>query len=153
MNELTIYKTLPKNFSPQVAIATSWIKYGNEFLFVQRSPKSKNPLVWAVPGGKIEIGETPIQGMVRETQEETSISLKEDVVKDLGFFYIKTPQYQYTYHMFFVELNEKPPVKMSQEHNDFKWIILSECQLIPLMLGVKETIDIFQHKLKKLSLS
>ena len=55
--------------------------------------------------------------------------------------------------MFFVELKERPFVKISQEHSDFKWITLAECIHMPLMLGVKETIDIFQDESKRLELS
>lgn len=40
---------------------------------------------WEFPGGKIELGETPWQALVREIQEETSVSIKNQG-KPLGVF-------------------------------------------------------------------
>ena len=34
--------------------------------------------LWQVPGGKVELGESSIQAVLRETQEETGIKLKKE---------------------------------------------------------------------------
>jgi 8-oxo-dGTP pyrophosphatase MutT (NUDIX family) len=51
-------------------------------LFLKRAPDTDSPGTWALPGGKIEGDETPQQAAIRETAEETSISLKPE---DLTF--------------------------------------------------------------------
>lgn len=48
--------------------ATVICKRDGRILYV-RKPKSK----WALPGGKIEMGETPEQAAVRELREETGL--------------------------------------------------------------------------------
>ncbi|NQY43101.1 MAG: NUDIX hydrolase [Legionellales bacterium] len=150
MNQVNIYQEKPRDFNSQVSIATCWIKYQDEILFLQRSKESKSALLWAVPGGKIENTETPLEGMIREIQEETSISLNRKEILDLGYFYIRTPEWQYTYYMFFIELTNQPIVNISDEHNDFKWVTLLDSWRLPLMVGVKETIEIFNTKINNL---
>lgn len=49
--------------------ATVICRKGDRVLFV-RKPKSK----WALPGGKIEQGETPAEAAMRELEEETGIA-------------------------------------------------------------------------------
>ena len=48
--------------------ATVICKRDGQVLYV-RKPKSR----WALPGGKIESGETPVQAAVRELSEETGL--------------------------------------------------------------------------------
>ncbi len=48
--------------------ATVICKRDGQILYV-RKPKSK----WALPGGKVEPGETPAQAAVRELNEETGL--------------------------------------------------------------------------------
>lgn len=45
-------------------------------LAVQRSPKMKHPLKWELPGGKIELGESPESCITREIKEELNIQIE-----------------------------------------------------------------------------
>ena len=53
------------------------IKYRNQFLVC----KSTNFPVWGIPKGKMEDGESELAAALRETLEETNISLTEDQIK------------------------------------------------------------------------
>jgi len=41
----------------------------------KRSPKESMPGVWSIPSGHIEEGESPLDGALREFEEETNIKL------------------------------------------------------------------------------
>lgn len=52
------------------------IRHENEFLLLNRVKKPQMGM-WNGVGGKIEVGETPLESVIRETVEETGINLKE----------------------------------------------------------------------------
>ncbi len=45
-------------------------------LLLQRGPKGSEPFTWAVPGGRIENGETAHEAAIRETQEELQVDVR-----------------------------------------------------------------------------
>jgi 8-oxo-dGTP pyrophosphatase MutT (NUDIX family) len=45
---------------------------------------SNNKKAWYLPGGKVDAGESAVQALIRETEEELNIILDE---KDLSFYY------------------------------------------------------------------
>lgn len=49
--------------------------------------RSKGKDVFVAPGGKLEMGETPKQGVVRELKEEFQLSVAEDDLEEFGTFY------------------------------------------------------------------
>jgi ADP-ribose pyrophosphatase YjhB (NUDIX family) len=63
-------------------------------LLVQRSDNSK----WAMPGGAMEVGETPIEGVQRETWEETGIHCR--VVAAVGVFDSRFCNTQNPHHLY-----------------------------------------------------
>ncbi|MCT9078805.1 NUDIX hydrolase [Streptomyces fulvoviolaceus] len=56
-------------------VAMAVIVDGGRLLLIRRSA-SEGDLVWAMPGGKVEDGESPEQAAVRETLEETGLTVK-----------------------------------------------------------------------------
>ena len=69
------------------------IFHENKILVTQRGPAMMQPGKWEFPGGKIESGETEEDCMLRELQEELSISVEligrlKDCIHDYGDFQI-----------------------------------------------------------------
>ena len=61
------------------------INENNEILLQKRSKFKKiNPSKWGICGGKVEIGETPLDAGIRETFEEIGIALNKSELKFLS---------------------------------------------------------------------
>ncbi len=61
------------------------INENNEILLQKRSRiKRANPSKWGICGGKVDLGETPLDAGVRETFEEIGILLNKDELKFLS---------------------------------------------------------------------
>ena len=118
----------------------------NRFLFLLRND-SKNPSNWGIPGGKIEKGETLIEGIERECTEE------------IGFFPItaklvpiqKFINHNFTYHTFFCKVENEFMPTLNDEHSGYCWVDPAHYPK-PLHPGLFNTInfDVVQEKLQKL---
>ncbi len=72
----------------QIICANIFIRKGDKYLMLRRSPLKKYaPNVIHPVGGKVDIGENPVQTAVREVKEEAGISVKnvrlEAVIQEL----------------------------------------------------------------------
>lgn len=110
----TIYKEEPDNFKPKFEIVGSFIEWDGKILLLHRQDFKAQGNTWAIPGGKIDKNETPVQASIRETFEETGYQL--DNVAYLGFVYIKYEKYDFIYHMTMA----KPDIDPSKVHINFK---------------------------------
>ena len=64
--------TVFSRMSPIVAGAAAVIDEDGNILLMRRSDNG----LWNMPGGMLEVGETPAEGVVRETYEETGVRCK-----------------------------------------------------------------------------
>ena len=71
---------------------------GNKVLLVRRGREPAKGQ-WSIPGGKVEIGETLTQAVIREVAEETGLKVKvEQLIKTLErIFHDKEGRVQYHY--------------------------------------------------------
>ena len=113
VNEKFLFKV------PQKAL----IEQNGKFLIIKRSSTAKNyPMHWDLPGGKLEHGETPEEGLVREVLEETNLDVK--VVSPI-FSYLETHgvfAYVVVYECEFLS----GELKLSNEHSEYKWATKDE---------------------------
>ena len=104
----------------EVVAALIW--QGDKFMICQRPADKARGLLWEFVGGKVELGETKEQALVRECKEELGILLSVgDVFMDVVHEYTDL-----TVHLtlFNVTIAEGEPQKL--EHNDIQWITPSE---------------------------
>jgi hypothetical protein len=116
------------------------------FLYLLRNDP-KNVGNWGIPGGKIEEGETLLDGVTRECMEE------------IGYFPVdsklipiqKFINNKFVYHTFFCKIeNEFIPI-LNDEHSGYSWIDYEQYPK-PMHPGLFNTInfDVVQDKLKEL---
>ena len=60
--------------SPALVVAAALCQ-GNQVLISQRPAGKQYSGLWEFPGGKLEIGETPLEGLSRELEEELGVMI------------------------------------------------------------------------------
>ena len=56
-------------------VTAAIIKKDDSYLITQRASNDKLPLKWEFPGGKVEMGETPEECLIREIKEELNLDI------------------------------------------------------------------------------
>lgn len=118
----------------------------NRYLYLLRSD-SRNT-TWSIPGGKLEYGETFLEGITRECQEEMNYSIKDLKLIPIQKFVNGT----FIYHTFFCQVENEFIPMLNDEHVGYAWVI-SGLYPKPLHPGLFSTIniDIVTEKLKNLT--
>ncbi|WP_037377308.1 8-oxo-dGTP diphosphatase MutT [Serratia sp. M24T3] len=104
-------------------IAVGIIRNAQKEIFLTlRDPSSHMAGFWEFPGGKIESGETPVEALVRELQEEVGIDTRHPVL-------IRTLQHTFpdrivNLHFFIVEQWSGEPY--GKEGQPMRWVAQSE---------------------------
>ncbi|MFK4083631.1 NUDIX domain-containing protein [Kribbella sp. NPDC020789] len=115
--------------SGRVAIATAALVRGGRVLMVHRSPGRRwYPDCWDLVGGHVEVGETPVQAVVRECGEELGVRILDPRPIPVEF---TDPGIEM--HSFVVERWEGEPVNAApDEHDDLRWFEPAELALLKL---------------------
>lgn len=104
----------------EVVAALIW--EGDKFLICQRPAHKARGLLWEFVGGKVELGETREQALVRECQEELAVTLSiGDVFMEVDHRY---PDLNVHLTLFNAAIREGMPQML--EHNDILWITPAE---------------------------
>jgi 8-oxo-dGTP diphosphatase len=61
-----------------IPVTAALIKRGGRILIAQRKPGAHQELLWEFPGGKVQFGERPEEGLQREIREELGLSVSVD---------------------------------------------------------------------------
>jgi 8-oxo-dGTP pyrophosphatase MutT (NUDIX family) len=117
------------------------------FLYLLRTD-NKNPGNWGIPGGKIDEGETLMEGIERECMEEICFFPVDAKLVPIQKFVNR----DFTYHTFFCELKEEFIPILNDEHCGYAWVGDNQYPK-PLHPGLFSTvnIDIVQEKLMTLT--
>lgn len=140
-----VFEKRPHGFQACVEIASCFVEVGGKLLLLERGPMQEEVGAWGVPAGKMEENETPQQAAFRELMEETGIQVEASTeFLSLGSLFIRKPEIEYVFHLFRIELERIPLIRLSREHQAFRWMERESLLQVPLMLGAKEVLDYYQ---------
>ena len=117
----------------------AFIVEDGKLLFIRRRKDDPhNPDMWDLPGGRVELGEDPRIGLKRETKEETNLDIEVSFPLDVQHF--TRQDGQIITLIFFLCKRVSDDVKLSEEHQEYKWMDLDNPELpfSPWLLPVIE---------------
>ena len=96
----------------------------DKYLLMYRSDHPVFGIDPDLPGGTLEDGETLVETMLREVEEEAGIIISREDVRELysGNDYSAHGTY---YTLFVTNVKSRPDIKMSWEHSSYTWLDLS----------------------------
>jgi dATP pyrophosphohydrolase len=111
---------------------------GPIYLMLKRSTGKHYEHLWQGVAGKIEKGETAVQTVVRELEEETGKKPKKLFVADhIASFYDARNDRIQMVPVFGIEV-ENSDVQLSDEHSEYKWVSFEEALTLLTWKGQKE---------------
>lgn len=95
---------------------------------------------WELPGGKIEVGETPEECLAREIEEETGWTVQVGEILNSWIYHIT----QVDRHVFIVtygcRVDSQAPVVVSSEHKEAGLFTEAEVPGLPMPKGYKRSV-------------
>ncbi len=118
LRQKKIYRIM--NEALQVVAALIWRE--DKFLICQRPSNKKRALLWEFVGGKVEIGESEENALIRECREELDIN----IAVDNKYFDVMHHYEDVDVHLtlFNAHILDGKPTMI--EHNDMRWISVDE---------------------------
>ncbi len=139
-----IYKKKPQNFNSKFDVVSCFVQYNGEILLLHRQDYKPEGNTWGVPAGKVDDGETISEAMIREIQEEIGFVLSSSQLSYFEKVYVRYPDYDFIYHIFNTELDQRQKVTINRtEHKDFKWILPKDALKMPLIQDLDACIKLF----------
>jgi len=126
--------SLPREYPdrPQVGVGALVIRDGR-VLLVRRGRPPANGL-WAIPGGRLELGETLQQAAEREVFEETGITIRAGQPFYTFDSIVRDEQGRVRYHYVIVDLLAEyvsGEVRPGDDAQDAAWLSLAELERLP----------------------
>lgn len=107
-------------------------------LLVQRGREPALGL-WSVPGGHVEIGESPAEAAVRETYEETGLRVR--VVREVGTVIRPASEHDdFVIHDFVCELLERAEPVAADDAQQARFVPTAELANVDLVPGLLDAL-------------
>ncbi|MDA8039559.1 MAG: NUDIX domain-containing protein [Actinomycetota bacterium] len=124
--------------SPPVLAVGAVVEVGDKLLLVRRG-RSPGKGRWALPGGRVEAGESLAEAVAREVREETGLEVS--VGELVGWVERSGPGYHFVILDFRAEVDEHegreaPPVFAGDDAAEAAFVDRSELRDLPLVAGL-----------------
>lgn len=128
--------------TPELAVSAAIFRDGKVLLIQRALPPAKG--LWTLPGGRVEIGETLVEAVTRETREETGLEIAalglagyreiilNDEVADRGRHFVILP---------FAARWASGEMRLNEELQDARWTAIEESKALPTTDGLFEILQ------------
>ncbi|MFC5665397.1 NUDIX domain-containing protein [Kitasatospora misakiensis] len=106
-------------------VAAAVINHEGRILLVRRKPDDYLGGMWEIPSGKVETGETVLDGLRRETTEETGLAI-DRITGYLGHFDYRNSHGGTTRQLNFAVTVERTEPIVLTEHDAHRWALPAE---------------------------
>lgn len=138
-----IHRERPEDFNPRFEIVSCFLEYDGKFLLLLRQDNKPQGNTWGVPAGKVEKGESKEEAVIREVEEETGYKA-EKVPQLIDTVYVRYPEFDFTYHIFYQPLPEPHNVVIdASSHKEYCWTTPQEALALPLIPDLDHCIELF----------
>jgi len=144
-----VFEEKPEDFNGKVEVVGCIVEYGGEILLLHRLDHKLEGNKWGFPSGKIDEGENPEQAIIREISEETGIKILKNNIKLLKKLYVRYPEYDFVYYLFYTKVDNKIVKIKPDEHKGFVWVSPEKALKMPIVNGSDYCIEVFQNEKKK----
>lgn len=122
-----LYSEKPADFNRNLIAVGCVVEAGGKILLLHRHSNRIYGNKWGFPTGKQEKGEMIEDTAVRELYEEAGIRIAPSAMHYCGKRYVRYPDQDFEYHLFFVRLRSQRQVSINEEeHQAFAWVTPSE---------------------------
>lgn len=129
-----IIPTPKKKVIEELEVAVGVAEHRGKFYIQKRSSKGLLADLWEFPGGKIEVGETPLQALRRELKEEVGVELEDEhPLMRVKHYYT---HFRVHLHVFRCRFKSEPEVSASR-----KWVSPKSFKDYPMPSGSARIVD------------
>ena len=119
----------------RVAVKGFIVKNNRLFCVKRAEDDIQSPGIWEIPGGRLDLGEDPVLGLMREIHEETGMYI--DVLYPMSVRHFIRNDGQIITMLIFFCRPKGGDVRLSEEHSKLGWIDLKD---------YKKKLNKFFHK-------
>jgi 8-oxo-dGTP diphosphatase len=123
-------------------VTAAVIIQNGKYLIARRQAGGSLGKKWEFPGGKVEPGETPEEGLVRELKEEFNIKVKPG--KFIGSHQFKNNDKEYELMAYFTEIIEGT-ITLTV-HDEIQWVKAGEFDTFDIAASDKAIINILRNQ-------
>ncbi len=107
--------------------AKAFIVKGDQLFLIKRAEDDvQKPGVWEIPGGRLDLGEDPILGLMREIREETGMYV--EVIYPMSVRHFTRDDGQIITMLVFLCKPRGGYLKLSEEHSVSCWEDIDRCK-------------------------
>jgi 8-oxo-dGTP diphosphatase len=146
-------KTMKRLYPDQPVVGVGAIIVKDQAIALIKRGNEPSRGKWTVPGGLVELAESPEQAVIRETKEEVGLEVEGpiliDVVSNVDYDEAGKVKYHYIIIDYFLHV-KKGEAKAASDAQELRWVPLAEVEELDLTPSFRR---FFRHNRKKLEVA